>query len=323
MIDFSVALLQMRACINDQQASLEKGERFCRQAATMHADLALFPEMWNTGYTPGQAEAGYGDVWRAAQFWEPGQDQAALVQLESVWQGQALALDGEYVAHFRKLAVELNMSILLTLLEAHQPLPRNSAVLIDRHGEILYTYAKVHTCEFDIREASLTPGDAFHTARLDLAEGDALVGTMICYDREFPESARLLMLQGAEIILVPNACQMEQNRMAQLRTRAFENMTGLALANYAGPSLGHSAAFDAVAFDKDGSRDTLLVDAGAAEGVYLARFDLDRIREYRRREAWGASFRKPHRYSALASSEVPAPFCRVNSQGQAFDPTRR
>ena len=50
---------------------------------------------------------------------------------------------------------------------------------------------------FDV-ERHLTPGDGFHVAELDTAEGPVKVGAMICYDREFPESARILMLQGAE-----------------------------------------------------------------------------------------------------------------------------
>ena len=41
---------------------------------------------------------------------------------------------------------------------------------------------------------------------LDTAQDDVKIGAMICYDREFPESARILMLKGAEIILTPNAC---------------------------------------------------------------------------------------------------------------------
>lgn len=47
---------------------------------------------------------------------------------------------------------------------------------------------------------------------------------MICYNREFPESDRILMLQDAEIILVPNACPMEINRLSQFRAGAYENM---------------------------------------------------------------------------------------------------
>ena len=74
---------------------------------------------------------------------------------------------------------------------------------------------------------------------------------MICYDREFPESARILMLMGAEIVLVPNACPMEINRLSQLRGRAYENMIGIATCNYpqGKPDCnGHSSAFDGVAY---------------------------------------------------------------------------
>jgi predicted amidohydrolase len=42
---------------------------------------------------------------------------------------------------------------------------------------------------------------------------------MICFDREFPESARILMLKGAELILTPNSCPLEENRIGQFRTR--------------------------------------------------------------------------------------------------------
>ena len=74
---------------------------------------------------------------------------------------------------------------------------------------------------------------------------------MICFDREFPESARILMLQGAELILTPNACPMEINRLAQLRGRAYENMLAIATCNYpAGvPDCnGGSTVFDGVAY---------------------------------------------------------------------------
>jgi N-carbamoylputrescine amidase len=82
--------------------------------------------------------------------------------------------------------------------------------LIDRHGRIAFTYAKVHTCDFDLPERALTPGEDFHVAALDTAAGEVVVGAMICYDREFPESARVLMLKGVELILVPNACRLDR-----------------------------------------------------------------------------------------------------------------
>jgi predicted amidohydrolase len=146
---------------------------------------------------------------------------------------------------------------------------------------------------------------------------------MICYDREFPESARILMLKGAEIILTPNACDLESHRLAQFRTRAYENMVGMAMANYAGPRMGHSVAYDPVAFDKQGSRDTLVIEAGESEGVYLAQFDMDQIRDYRQRETWGNAFRRPHRYGELISTRVIEPLVRVNARGERYDTTKR
>ena len=88
---------------------------------------------------------------------------------------------------------------------------RKTFVLFDRFGNRKLTYAKVHTCDFDV-ERNLTPGEGFSTVALDTACGEVQVGAMICFDREFPESARILMLQGAELILVPNACPMEIGR---------------------------------------------------------------------------------------------------------------
>jgi len=323
-----VALLQMAAGDAGKQANLAKGEAFCRQARQMGADIALFPEMWNIGYT------GYGpkdddgacNIWRAPGRWTEGEVNRyeALREERERWQAQAVSRDGPYVTHFRRLACELEMAIAVTYMEQWPGAPRNTASLIDRHGELALTYAKVHTCDFDVMEAALTPGDDFDVAALDTAEGPVQIGTMICYDREFPESARILMLKGAEIILVPNACEMERHRIGQLQVRATENMVGVALANYAAPEAnGHSIAFDPIAFDKGGSRDTLVIEAGDMEGVYLASFDLEAIRDYRIRETWGNAFRRPHRYGALTSLDVQPPFVRVNERGERYPRERR
>jgi N-carbamoylputrescine amidase len=216
------------------------------------------------------------------------------------------------------------MAIALTYLERWEPLPRNTVSLIDRHGEIVLTYAKVHTCDFDLPECALTPGDDFPVCALDAASGEVKIGAMICYDREFPESARVLMLQGAELIVVPNASMLHPIHLDQLRLRAYENMVGVAMTNYAGrdPN-GHSAAYDPIAFEEGKGRDMLVVAAGEEEGVYLAPFDLDRLREYRRRETSGNAFRRPHRYELLTSDDVLDPFRRADAAGQWYHETRR
>ena len=280
----TIALLQMTAHGVDQAANCRQGENACRRAAAMNADVALFPEMWNIGYS----------------FFDP-----ATPGAEAAWQESAIDADDPFVHHFRALAAELDMAIALTYLERWPGKPRNSVALIDRRGEIVLTYAKVHTCAFSA-EAALTPGDDFPVAKLDTRAGEVNVGAMICYDREFPESARILMLHGAEIILVPNACWLDANRLTQFRARAFENMTGVAMANYAAPQLnGRSVAYSGIAHAADGtSLETLVVEAGGAEGIYLATFDLAALRAYRQREPWGTAFRRPKAYELLMSEEA-------------------
>ena len=93
---------------------------------------------------------------------------------------------------------------------------------------------------------------------------------MICYDREFPESARILMLKGAELILVPNASPMEINHLSQLRARTYENMLAIATCNYpcdVPDCNGNSSVFDGVAYLPclENSRDTCVFQAPKEE----------------------------------------------------------
>jgi predicted amidohydrolase len=270
---------------NDQNATLEKGEEYCRLAANMGANIALFPEMWNIGY--------------------------ALPKNKSIGLKLAINPNGSFVDHFKELAREIKIAIAITYLEKKDNSLRDSLSIINCRGEICLTYAKVHTCDFDL-EKIITSGNEFFVCNLDTNSGPVKIGTMICFDREFPESARILMLKGAEIILVPNACTLDENRIGQLRARAFENMVGIAVTNYAAPQYnGHSVAFDGITYEKDGqSRMTLIVQADEKEGVYLAEFDIETLREYRKREVWGNAFRKPESYNLLTSNVVNEPFIR-------------
>lgn len=260
-----IALLQISPC-GSLDNNLEKGIQSCRQAKKMEADIALFPEMWSCGY----------DIYSRTAY---------------EWMKDAIPADSAFVESFRHLARELNMAIGITLLEKYKDGVRNTLLLFDRHGEKKLTYAKVHTCDFSV-ERNLTPGEAFYVTDLDTAQGNVKVGAMICYDREFPESARILMLKGAELILVPNACPMEINRLCQLRARAYENMLAVATCNYpeSVPDCnGRSTVFDGVAYlpDEEDSRDMCILDAGVEEGIYIAELDLEQLREYRKNEVHG------------------------------------
>ncbi len=287
---FRVALLQLLPT-DTSEGNLQKGIEACRRAKAMGADLALFPEMWSNGYTL-----------------SPGTE---------ILKRNAVRRDGAFLTEFQKLAKELEMAVAVTYLEQFDPLPRNTVTVFDRFGRGVLTYAKVHTCDFG-DEWKLTAGADFYTADLSTEAGTVKIGAMICFDREFPESARILMLKGAEIILTPNACPLELNRLTQLRTRAFENMVGIATANYpyGKPDCnGHSVAFDGIAYGeiRPGtieSRDTLIVEAGEQEGIYIASFPMDQIRAYRGSEVWGNAYRHPQKYNLLVSEQIEAPFIR-------------
>jgi predicted amidohydrolase len=277
----------------NQAANTAIATDYCREAKAKGADIALFPEMWNIGYT----------------FFERGNEADYRK-----WLSHAIDQEAEYIRHFRRLARELDMAIGVTYLEKWVGAPRNTLGLIDRHGNIVLRYAKVHTCEFDL-EAALTPGDDFYVGDLDTTQGSVKIGAMICFDREFPESARILMLKRAEIVLVPNSCGLAFNRLNQFKTRAYENMMGLAMTNYPAPkNNGNSIAVDGIAYGKDETeRDMTLVHAGEGAGVFIAEFDLAALREYHRYEALGNAYRKPKTYAILTSREVQEPFSRPDS----------
>ncbi len=265
--------------------NMEKGVRYCKEAKKQGADIALFPEMWSTGYHIPHN----------------------INKLNEL----AIPADGGFITRFAELAKELDMAIGITFLERHVPKPRNTICLYDRHGTLVYQYSKVHICDFGEAddESVLCAGDEFVVAELDTAKGSLKVGSMICYDREFPESARILMLKGAELVLVPNACPMELNRLSQLRGRAYENMLAIATCNYPAPHPdcnGHSTLFDGVVYlpELPGSRDTCILETDESEGVFLAELDINMLREFRKREYQNLENRRPELYGILTSANA-------------------
>ncbi|MBI1318292.1 MAG: carbon-nitrogen hydrolase family protein [Candidatus Hydrogenedens sp.] len=290
-----VALLQLAPEKDDLEANAALAEQACRKAAGQGADIALLPEMWSIGYTRFNPDL-------------PG-DKERFYTL-------ARTTDSPYVQRFAKLAKELEIAIAFTYLQAYDPLPRNAVTLFDRHGAEVFTYAKVHTSDFKSMERSMTPGDGFFVAPLDTAKGVVQVGAMICFDREQPESARILMLKGAELVLTPNACNLDELRLDQFKVRAWENAMGVAMANYASPMLnGRSVAYAP-------SGEELVLARGRA-GIYRASFDLEDLRERRGRVIWGNAYRRPHRYGPLTGAQRDPVWNRTDGIGEPYDPASR
>ena len=284
-----IALLQILPEDN-QKDNREKGLLWVEKAKQQNADLVLFPEMWNIGYS-----------FYNEQVWEMDFNPNREYQINGdeimKWQSQAISKDSQYIESFKNIAKKLNICIAITFLEKSNSKPYNSVMIIDGRGNERLTYRKIHICAFSM-EAFCSPGDSFQTVELSRDWGKLNIGAMICYDREFPESARQLMLQGAELIIVPNACELDKHRLAQVETRAFENMMGIAVANYPHPKAnGNSVAYSAICYNRQGeSVDNLIVQADEQEQLVLADFNLNEAREYRHREVWGYKYRKPEAY---------------------------
>ncbi|XVG96511.1 carbon-nitrogen hydrolase family protein [Eubacteriales bacterium KG125] len=142
MNSLKIALLQIAPC-GTLKDNLTKGIEACKKAKEMGADIALFPEMWSNGY----------------QIYDRPVEE---------WKEEAIPADCDFVNSFGKLAKELEMAVGITLLEKYDEASRNSMVLFDRYGRKKITYAKVHTCDFDV-ERNLTPGEDFYVTALDTA----------------------------------------------------------------------------------------------------------------------------------------------------------
>lgn len=293
---FKLAMVQHKAVPNDKNANLKLAIQYMTEACRMGADLVLFPEMWSNSYAP--PFEGAFDAPLHSDFEKERRE----------WLQNAVEIESAYVHTIRETAKNLHIGVVATYLSKKDVKPQNTAIVIDRNGAIILEYAKVHTCDFSL-EGLLQSGTEFKVCQFDQLQ----IGVMICYDREFPESARVLMLQGAELILVPNACDMNPARLNQLSTRAFENMVGVAMANYPDEQGGNSCAFSPVVFDENGNYvDNTIVKADAnVEQIVMAEFDLEAIRAYRKAETWGNAYRKPKAYANLISSEVKEPFIRT------------
>lgn len=274
---FKLAILQMRSENRAYDKNTETIIDYMKIASSNNADMLLLPECFITGY----------DL--------------------TISNTRVLSNDDNHIKKLCDAAKKFKIGIVATALTEGKTKPQNSAFVINKNGKILMKYSKVHTCDF-ADEKFLESGNEFKVCNCDRVK----IGIMIFYDKEYPESARILMLKGAEIILVPNDCESMKPRVGALSTRAYENMCGVAMANPNGFNAGNSCAFSPICWDKNGIciDNTLLLADDKTEGLFYADFDLDEIRYYREHEMLGNTFRKVSAYGELLNNIIEYPFVR-------------
>lgn len=231
----------------------------------------------------------------------------------------ALAPDGPEIRRLARLAGE--MVVAVGYCEGGADQLYNSAVCVTGDG-VLGRHRKVHQPLQE--DASYSAGDRF--AAFDTPVGR--LGMMICYDKAFPESARTLALDGADIVLCLSAWpasstnrapELEQDRWKHRfdlfdRTRALENQILWLSANQAGRfgSLQFVAGAKIV-----GPGGEILADTGVAAGLAVAELDVRAALQAARRSMAHLRDRRPHAYvvsggqgSDQFSATVSAPPCR-------------
>lgn len=280
----TVAATQM-ACSWDRAANLARAEQLVRQAAAGGAQIVLIQELFETPYFCQKPNPDY-------------------LQLAT-----ALA-DNPAIARCQALARELAVVLPVSFFERAGRARFNSVAIIDADGSLLGVYRKSHIPDGPgyHEKYYFNPGDSgFKVWNTRYAK----IGVGICWDQWFPECARAMALQGAEILFYPTAIGSEPHdphinsrdhwqRVQQ--GHAGANLMPLVASNRVGREEqdGYAITFYGSSFIADAFGAKVAELDEREEGVLLHRFDLDQL-EYTR-SAWGVfRDRRPNLYGALAT----------------------
>lgn len=253
------ALIQMKASMKREE-NLDRAEALLRDAARQGAQVACLQEMFAT--------------WFFAQ------------KLDPVYQELAEPADGPSLGRMRGVARALGLYVVVPYYERVMAGELyNAAAFVDPTGTVLGTYRKHHipmSSHFQ-EKAYFRPGNAGYPT-WDTPHGR--VGIMICYDRHFPEAARCLALNGAQVIFVPTATTRRGFSRAvweaELRGHAIANGVFVGGVNRVGTELDSEYYGASILLDPIGQT---VAQAGEKDDeVLVADLGMDRLEEIRR--AW-------------------------------------
>jgi predicted amidohydrolase len=233
-----IALCQTAGLLNNPTAGFALMAEKAAEAKANGADLLILPEMYLSGYNIGPDAA----------------------------RQHAVTLDG--LAPAQKIAADHNIALVFGYPELVGENVANAAALIGPDGAILLNYRKSHLFGDLDRAMFKCLGTEFPTAEL----GEFKIGLLICYDIEFPEPARLLALQGVDILLIPTAQMEPYTQVAThvIPARAYENQIYVAYANHSGTDDGLDYIGLSSICGPDGA---VLAAAGNAEEMIYATAD--------------------------------------------------
>lgn len=267
MSAIELGLIQMQIS-RSMPENIAKAEQLIRQAASAGAKIVLLPELFENHY--------FCQTEREEYF---------------SW---AHPLEGHpFVAHFQKLAAQLGLVIPLSFFEKAGQAHFNSLVMIDADGQRLGLYRKSHIPDGPGYEEKyyFNPGDSGFRS---WSTRYGRIGVGICWDQWFPECARIMALQGADLLLYPTAIGSEPADLVETpNTPAMwqRAMIGHAVSNscYVGAAnrIGHESAGEAScdfyghSFISDYCGETLVEASPDFEGFIKAPLDFAAAQKFR------------------------------------------
>jgi len=269
MTELAIAALQM-AMTDDFDDNIATAERLVRDAARQGARVILIPELFEGPYFCKDQLPEH--LARARRF------------------------DGHpTVAHFAGVAAELGVVLPLSLYERAGQARFNSVVVVDADGAVLGTYRKSHIPDGPGYQEKyyFRPGD---TGFKSWTTKQGRIGAGICWDQWYPEAARAMVLQGAEILLYPTAIGSEpydlsldthQRWQRVMQGHAVANAVPVVAANRIGEEVndGVIQRYYGHSFIADQTGEIVASFGESEEGALVHGFDLGEIEAYR--AGWG------------------------------------
>lgn len=289
MATVTLAATQM-ACSWNLDENIQNAEEQVTLAAEGGAQIILLQELFQTPYF--------------------------CIEKDYAHQAHAKALtDDRAVQHFSVLAKRLGVVLPISYYESAGNTFFNALAMIDADGAVLGNYRKTHIPHATGYEEKFyfTPGDTgFRVFDTRFAK----LGCGICWDQWFPETARCLVMAGAEVLMFPTAIGSEPGQpqfdsaghwQRTMQGHAAANMVPLVASNRVGtehgPNLEMTFYGSSFIADHTGAK---VAEANRVDETYLtATFDLDAVRSYR--QSWGTwRDRRPETYGAICGHDTRA-----------------
>jgi len=229
---FVIGVLRVMPDRWDKEANFKKLDHYARVAKSKGAQLVVTPESFLDGYVSNDSDL---DRDRYLNIGEP--------------------IDGPMMRRVAGLAAELKIYLLMGYPERRGDQMYNSVVTFGPDGEIVARYSKTHCGS----ERHNSEGSEFPVVNTPLGRW----GTLICLDRQLPETSRILAIKGAQLILVPSYGMHGEMNDIMMRTRAYENGVYIAFVH---PKR-------CLIIDPKGA--VVAKDDGSGDQLITARIDLD------------------------------------------------